>query len=46
VDRVIVGAALHSLSTEELMSLRRAAADRKQGKVRALTEHEFAALAA
>ena len=35
--------ALHSLSTEELMSLRRAAADKRQGKVRKLTEHELAA---
>jgi hypothetical protein len=45
VDRVIVGPALHSLSTEEPMSLRRAAADKRQGKVRKLTEHELAALA-
>jgi hypothetical protein len=46
VDHVVVSQALHCLSTEELMSLRDAAADRQQGKVRELTEHELAALAA
>ena len=46
VDRVIVGQALHCLSTEELMSLRGAAVDEQQGKVRELTKDELAALAA
>ena len=46
VDRVIVGQALHGLSSEDLISLRTAAADKQQGKVRELTEHELAALAA
>ena len=46
VDHVIVGQALHGLSSEDLMSLRTAAADKQQGKVRELTQHELAALAA
>ena len=46
VDHVVVSQALHRLSTEELISLRDAAADKRQGKVRELTEHELAALAA
>ena len=46
VDHVVVSQALHRLSTEELISLRDASADKQQGKVRELTEHELAALAA
>ena len=46
VDHVVVSQALHRLSTEELLSLRDASADKRQGKVRELTEHELAALAA
>ena len=46
VDHVVVGQALHRLSTEELRSLRDAAVDRQQAKVRELTEDELAALAA
>ena len=45
VDQVVVSQALHRLSTEELISLRDASADKRQGKVRELTEHELAALA-
>ena len=46
VDHVVVSQALHRLSTEHLVSLRDAAADRQQGKVRELTKDESAALAA
>ena len=46
VENVVVVQALHRLSTEQLMSLRGAATDRQQGKVRELTERELAALAA
>ena len=46
VDNAVVSRALHGLSSEDLMSLRTAAADKRQGKVRELTEHELAALAA
>jgi hypothetical protein len=46
VDHVVVSQALHRLSTEELVSLRDAAADKQQGKVRELTEHALTALAA
>ena len=46
VDHVVVSQALRRLSTEELVSLRDAAADKQQGKIRELTEHELAALAA
>ena len=46
VDRVIVGQALQCLSTEQLVSLRGAATDKQEGKVRELTKDELAALAA
>jgi hypothetical protein len=46
VDHVVVSQALHRLSTQELRSLRDAAADRQRGNARELTERELAALAA
>ena len=46
VDNMIVSQAFHCLSSEDLMSLRTAATDKQEGKVRELTEPELAALAA
>ena len=43
---MVISQALHYLSTEELVSVRDAATDKQQGKVRELTKDELAALAA